>query len=47
MTPIKYDQVQSFKVSVVGNASVGKTSICTRIVNNFFSALYEPTIDIQ
>jgi len=47
VTKIAYDQITAIKVSVIGNVSVGKTSICTRIVNNFFSALYEPTIETQ
>lgn len=47
MNEIPYHKTASMKISVVGSTSVGKTSICTRIVNNFFTGLYEPTIDIQ
>lgn len=47
MGDIAYNKTASMKISVVGSASTGKTNICTRIVNNFFTALYEPTIDLQ
>ena len=46
MSDIVYSNVPTYKISVIGSASVGKTSICARIVNNYFTALYEPTIDI-
>lgn len=44
---INFSKVNSVKISVIGSASVGKTSICNRIINNFFTTSYEPTINIK
>lgn len=47
MSSIKYGNVLSMKIAVVGSSAVGKTSICTRICNNFFTPHYEPTLEIE
>lgn len=44
---INFSKVNSVKISVIGSASVGKTSICNRIINNFFTTSYEPTINVK
>lgn len=44
---INCSKVNSVKISVIGSASVGKTSICNRIINNFFTTSYEPTINVK
>ena len=47
MNNLKYNNVISMKIAVVGSSAVGKTSICTRICNNFFTPIYEPTLEID
>lgn len=47
MKEMNYSKINSVKISIIGSASVGKTSICNRIVNNFFTTSYEPTIKIK
>lgn len=47
MNKIKYNNVIAMKIAVVGSSAVGKTSICTRICNNFFTSIYEPTLEID
>jgi GTPase SAR1 family protein len=37
----KYDY---FRITMVGDSATGKTSICNRLVNNFFPVIYEPTL---
>ena len=46
MNSIKYSQVSNMRISVIGSSAVGKTSICTRITNNFFTSIYEPTMEL-
>jgi GTPase SAR1 family protein len=47
MADINYSTLTYFKVSVIGSAAVGKTSIISRLVNNYFPTIYEPTMDIE
>lgn len=35
---------QSYPVAVLGGSAVGKTALCTRIINNTFSEEYTRTI---
>ncbi|NVM31538.1 MAG: GTP-binding protein [Candidatus Helarchaeota archaeon] len=43
----KYDAIYSFKVVVVGDPSVGKTTLVLRYVERAFRELYIPTIGVQ
>lgn len=47
MNPINYGNVMSMKIAVIGSSGVGKTSICNRICNNYFTDLYEQTLGIE
>jgi len=44
---IKYDNMLCFKVGVMGAAAVGKTAIISRLVNNHFPIIYEPTKEVN
>ena len=41
-----FTQVTPIKVVFVGSAGVGKTQIINRIINNNFSSVYDPTMEI-
>jgi GTPase SAR1 family protein len=47
MADVNYSTLSYFKVSVIGSAAVGKTSIISRLVNNYFPNIYEQTMDIE
>ena len=36
-----------FKLLIIGDPEVGKTSICSRLSNNKFSNLYDETIGVE
>ena len=46
MNEIDYKKIDIFKITVLGSASIGKSSIIGRLLNNSFSAIYEPTYEI-
>ena len=39
-------KIDIIKITVLGSAGTGKTSIINRIINHSFSEIYEPTYDI-
>ena len=43
MYEIDYKKIDIFRVTMLGSASIGKSSIIARLVNNSFTAIYEPT----
>lgn len=44
---VNYSHLFCFKICVMGSASVGKTAIINRIVNNSFPIIYEPTYNVD
>jgi|LauGreDrversion4_2_1035121.scaffolds.fasta_scaffold424254_3 GTPase SAR1 family protein len=46
MNEIDYKKIDIFRVAILGSAGVGKTSIISRLINNSFSAIYEPTYEM-
>lgn len=46
MYEIDYKKIDIFRVAILGSAGVGKTSIIARLLNNSFSAIYEPTYEM-
>ena len=46
MYEIYYKKIEIFRVTVLGSAGIGKSAIINRLVNNSFSAIYEPTYEI-
>ena len=43
----KYKDLPTFRIAIIGDTAVGKTSLIHRIVSNSFSVVYEPTLDIE
>jgi GTPase SAR1 family protein len=41
------DGYDCFKISLLGNSATGKTSICNRLVNNYFPVMYNPTVEVD
>lgn len=47
MHDLKYNDIPLFKIAIMGSAAVGKTSIINRLINNNFSVVYEPTLEVN
>jgi GTPase SAR1 family protein len=46
MYEFDYKKIEIFKVAMLGSAGVGKTALISRLINNSFSAIYEPTYEM-
>ena len=44
---VKWEDLKSFKITILGNAATGKTAVCNRLVSNFFPVIYEPTVNVE
>jgi len=41
-----FSKITPIKIVFIGSAGVGKTQLINRIINNNFSSVYEPTIEM-
>ena len=37
----------TIRITFLGNSTVGKTAIINRMINNIFTPLYEPTLNME
>ena len=44
---MKKEPEECIKITFLGCAKVGKTSVINRLINKCFSPLYEPTLEIE
>jgi GTPase SAR1 family protein len=42
----EFSDLATLKIVLMGSAAVGKTQLINRIVNNNFSGVYDPTMDV-
>jgi len=41
-----FSKITPIKIVFIGSAGVGKTQLINRIINNNFSSVYEPTMEM-